>query len=539
MFHTVTLGRKVSKEEFVSRVPALRQGLLVQQVRLRDANFPVIVLFAGVDGAGKVETVNLLNEWMDPRHLVTRAYSEPSDEEAERPPFWRFWRDLPPRGRIGVFLSGWYSVPLVNHVRTGDDDTLNRVLDEIVEMEQMLVADGALILKFWMHLDQKAQKKRFARLEKDPLQAWRVTEQGRKNLDLYDQFVASAETIIHRTSTGTAPWHLVEGTDHRYRSLHVAGLLHAALEERLSKRVVVTAAEPPEVVDTMTPQEISPPSSDSRTLFDTLDLTVALEQPDYKRRLKTAQERLGLLHRKARALGISTMLVFEGMDAAGKGGSIRRITSALDARDCQVIPIAAPTDEEHRHHYLWRFWRHLPRAGRLTVFDRSWYGRVLVERLEGYAKDDEWKRAFAEIRSFEGELTQHGIVLLKFWLHISPEEQLRRFEERKNTPWKAWKLTEEDWRNRARWTEYERAAHDMIERTSTRNAPWIVVEGVDKRFARVKTIEAVCERLEAAVNAASPEPVAVEVPAPARSAKSNGGRSSKRPNGKKSNGKSS
>ena len=504
MFHTVNLGRKVSKDEFEARVPALRQGLLVQQVRLRAANFPVICLFAGVDGAGKDSTVNLLNEWMDPRHLVTRAYSEPSDEESERPQFWRFWRDLPPSGRIGVFLSGWYSVPLVSHVRTGDDKTLHRFLDEIVEMEQMLVADGALILKFWMHMDREGQRKRFQRLEKDPLQAWRVTKQGRANLAQYDQFIASAETIIHRTSTGTAPWHLVEGTDHRYRSLHVAGILHSALEARLSERVIVAKTEPPVDEDAPPREAVTPPASDSRTLFDTLDLSLVLEQTEYKRRLKEARERLGKLHREARARGISTLLAFEGMDAAGKGGAIRRITGALDARDCQVIPIAAPTDEERSHHYLWRFWRHLPRAGRLTVFDRSWYGRVLVERLEGFATEAEWRRAFAEIRSFEGELTDFGIVLLKFWLHISPEEQLRRFEERKATPWKAWKLTDEDWRNRARWTDYERAAHDMIERTSTRNAPWIVVEACDKRYARVKTIEAVCERLEAALGPRPP-----------------------------------
>jgi len=499
MFHTVTLGRKVSKEDFKQRVPALRQGLLLQQARLKQhGDFPVIVLFAGVDGAGKAQTVNLLNEWMDPRLLVTRAYSAPSDEESERPPFWRFWRDLPRNGRIGMFLSAWYSAPLLDHVRDGDDTVLNRRLDEIVEMERMLVADGALILKFWMHLDRDAQASRFERMAADPLQAWRVTEEGRRNLALYDSFVASAETIVHRTSTGEAPWHLVEGTDSRYRTLHVAGILRDAVERRLNHLEALNG-DAPRATDTLQPDELSAPEIESRTLFDTLDLSVTLEQKEYKQRLKAGQERLGRLHRAARARGISTLLVFEGMDAAGKGGSIRRITSALEARDCQVIPIAAPTDEEKKHHYLWRFWRHLPRAGRLTVFDRSWYGRVLVERLEGFATDAEWRRAYAEIRSFERELTDHGIVLIKFWLHISDEEQLARFEERKNTPWKAWKLTEEDWRNRARWAEYERAAHEMIERTSTRNAPWVVVEGVDKRYARVKSVETVCAALEEAL----------------------------------------
>ena len=233
------------------------------------------------------------------------------------------------------------------------------------------------------------------------------------------------------------------------------------------------------------------------TILSSLDMSLQLPKPDYKKQLQKCQARLNQLHRKALKKKISTILLFEGPDAAGKGGAIRRITAALDARHYQVLPIAAPTDEERAHHYLWRFWRHLSRAGRINIFDRSWYGRVLVERVEGFAAENEWKRAFAEINEFEEQLTEHGILLLKYWVHISKDEQLERFKAREQTPHKRWKLTEEDWRNRERWDDYERAVNDIVEHTSTHTAPWVLVEGNDKRFSRIKVISTFCDRLEA------------------------------------------
>jgi polyphosphate kinase 2 (PPK2 family) len=228
-----------------------------------------------------------------------------------------------------------------------------------------------------------------------------------------------------------------------------------------------------------------------------LDMSQQLGKSDYKKQLQECQARLNQLHRKALKKKISTILVFEGPDAGGKGGAIRRITRALDARHYQVIPTAAPTDEERAHHYLWRFWRHLSRAGRIIIFDRSWYGRVLVERVEQLASEDEWRRAFAEINEFEEQLTDHGILLIKYWVHITKDEQLERFKAREQTPHKRWKLTEEDWRNRDRWEDYEWAVNDIVEHTSTTTAPWVLVEGNDKRFARIKVIRTFCDRLEA------------------------------------------
>jgi polyphosphate kinase 2 (PPK2 family) len=231
-------------------------------------------------------------------------------------------------------------------------------------------------------------------------------------------------------------------------------------------------------------------------VLSTLDGSLRLEKLEYRKLLATYQGQLNLLQRRAREQKVSTILVFEGWDAAGKGGAIRRINAVLDSRAVEVISIAAPSDEERAHPYLWRFWHRLPRAGRITIFDRSWYGRVLVERVEGLATEKQWRRAYAEINRFEQQLVDHGTVLLKFWMHISKQEQLRRFREREQTPWKRWKLTDDDWRNRERRDDYEIAVHDAVERTSTRHAPWILVEGNDKLYARIKVLRSICEALE-------------------------------------------
>ncbi|MCB1877629.1 MAG: polyphosphate:AMP phosphotransferase [Chromatiales bacterium] len=507
MFRTAELGRKVSKSDFKAREPELREQLLELQQKLRESGrFPVVLLFAGVDGAGKGETVNLLNEWMDPRWLRTRAFGHPSDEERERPPFWRFWRELPGKGRIGLFLSSWYSEPVLKRVYGETDETeFDRQLERITLFENALVEDNALILKFWMHLSRDAQKKRLKSLEKDPLLKWRVTKQDWEHWKKYDDFLSAAERTIMRTSTGQAPWQIVEGYDPHYRSLTVGEIVRDEIAKRLEEMDVrdrmaaklEEARSAPLAVIGETAEQTEAQSP--VTILSSLDMEQKLARADYRIELKKQQGRLNLLQREARAKGISTVLVFEGPDAAGKGGSIRRITAALDARQYQVIPIAAPTDEERAHHYLWRFWRHLSRAGRVSIFDRSWYGRVLVERVEGFASEPTWRRAYAEINDFEQQLVEHGIVLVKFWVHITKEEQLARFQAREQTPHKRWKLTEEDWRNREKWDDYALAVNDMVERTSTARAPWVLVEGNDKPYARVKVLTEVCNAVERAL----------------------------------------
>ena len=493
MFEAAEIGNAIDKKTYAAEAPKIREALLRAQIELARANLSVVILISGVEGAGKSETVNLLLEWMDARGIQVHAMSEPTDEEMERPMAWRFWRLLPPRGRMGIFFGSWYTRPIVDRVfgRLSEAE-YDRALDRIVEFERMVADEDTLVLKFWMHLSKARQKKRLRDLESDPKTAWRVTRLDWKHFKRYDDFVGTSERALRRTSTAHAPWHIVEAQDDRYRSLTVTRTLLKALEDRIAAAKRKTA-EPKPKPDMAKPAKIN--------IINQLDLGLSLPDKKYDKDLVGLQAEINRLTRRMYEKRRSMIVLFEGPDAAGKGGAIRRLTSCIDARQYQVISVAAPTDEEKAQPYLWRFWRHLPRLGRITIYDRSWYGRVLVERVEGFCRTEEWRRAYTEINSFETQLTDFGIVVLKFWLAISPEEQLRRFKDRETTPYKQYKITEEDWRNRAKWNAYEAAACDMIEKTGNRAAPWILVEANDKNFARIKVMRAVAQALKRALKA--------------------------------------
>ena len=455
------------------------------------AKFPVIILIGGLDGAGRGETVNLLNEWMDPRFIQTHGMGEPSDEELDRPMMWRFWRELPPKGKIGVFLGSWYTWPIINRVtgRTKVAD-LDRSMERAKCLEKMLADEGALSLKFWMHLSKDRQEKRLKLLEKNPKTRWRVTDRDWKHFKQYDKFRVVHESVIRHTSTAEAPWTIVEGYDHNYRSLTVGTVILDAIRKRLDEADI-------KMTEVHAPPPL--PSIDQLNVLKTLDLTQTISKKNFKAELEKYQGKLALLTREAKFKDITVIALFEGNDAAGKGGAIRRVTSALDARWYNIIPVAAPTEEERAQPYLWRFWRHIPRRGRVTIFDRSWYGRVLVERVEEYCSKVDWMRAYSEINDFEAQLVRHNIVVVKFWLAISKDEQLARFKEREKIPFKRFKITEEDWRNREKWDQYEHAVCDMVDRTSTEIAPWTLVEANDKHFARIKILKTLCCAIEAAM----------------------------------------
>jgi len=491
MFESAELGHSIPDREYDRQEPKLREALLKAQYELlENKSFPVIVLIGGVDGAGKGETVNILNEWMDPRHIVTHAFGEMSDEERERPRMWRYWRALPPKGRIGILFGAWHSDPIVNRVAGRTDDArMELAMEEIVRFERMLVDEGALILKFWFHLSRKAQKKRLQALAADPKTRWRVTDTDWERFKLYDRFRKVSENVLCETSTGYAPWVVVEGTDPNYRYLTVGRTLLSALKKRL-------AGDKPAVTR---PAALPEPALDGRNVFSSLDYERTLTRKVYNRKLEKYQGELNLLLRHKKFRNKSLIIVMEGVDAAGKGGGIRRVTGALDARHYQVTPIAAPTEEERAQPYLWRFWRHLPRRGRVTIFDRSWYGRVLVERVEKFCSEPDWMRAYHEINDFEEQLVEAGGIVTKFWVTVTKEEQLRRFREREKTPFKSFKITPEDWRNRRKWNDYERAVCDMIERTNNELAPWVLVAANDKLSARIEILKTLCERLEAAL----------------------------------------
>lgn len=488
MFEAAELGRKLDKEAYRREVPRLRTALLKAQLSLRESKaFPVIVLIAGVDGAGKGETVNTLNEWMDPREIETHALGAPTDEERDRPPLWRFWRVLPPKGRLAILFGSWYTEP----IRAGadalaDGADLDRSVEEINRLEKMLADEGVLILKFWFHLSKRQQRKRLKELEKSPAQRRRVGDSDWPHSRRYDELRAVSEHVVRRTNKPHAHWVLVEGADARYRNVKVGKTVLQALRKRLRN----PTARPRVVMPSRSPRV------SDMTVLDGLDLDRALERPDYRERLRHYQGRLSLLSRRGKMRKRAVVAVFEGNDAAGKGGAIRRATAALDARFYRVVPISAPTEEELAQPYLWRFWRRLPRLGHMTIFDRSWYGRVLVERVEGLASETDWYRAYSEINDFEEEMARHRIVLAKFWLAIDKDEQERRFKQRAKTGFKRHKLTEEDWRNREKWDAYVAAIHDMVVQTSTEVAPWTLVEANDKYYARIKVLRTLCERIE-------------------------------------------
>lgn len=491
MFEAAELGHKIKKEDFDREVPLVREALLRLQTELTEANFPVIVVIGGVDGAGKSETVNTLLSWLDARDVETHAFDDPEERDRERPRFWRYWMAQPPKGKIGILFNSWYTDPAVDRVfKQIGPAKLDQELERIRDFERMLVADGALILKFWLHISKDAQRKRLENFESDPDTAWRVTDHEWRFFKKYDEFRAVNEHSIRRTDTAEAPWHVVDGSDSRYRYLTVAGTLRDALEKRLER----WQAEP------KVKSEPDLPVPPARNVLNQLDLTASLNDGEYQKALNKYQGRLSRLTRALREKRLSLTMVFEGPDAAGKGGAIRRVVAAIDSRLYRVITIAAPTQEEKAHHYLWRFWRHIPRHGRVTIYDRSWYGRVLVERLEGFAARDEWSRAFNEINLFEEQLVDSGIVLAKFYLQVSEEEQLARFRAREQVPYKHYKITEEDWRNREKYQHYEAAACDMIERTSTEFAPWALVEADGKRWSRIKVLRTTCELLEQALD---------------------------------------
>ncbi|HXC51404.1 MAG TPA: polyphosphate:AMP phosphotransferase [Candidatus Limnocylindrales bacterium] len=491
MFESAEIGHRLEKGQYKREEPALRQSLLEAQYELlRAAHIPVVVLVAGADGAGKGETVNLFNQWMDPRHIHAHAFGQPTEEEAERPPMWRFWQALPPKGRIGILFGSWYTQPILDRVMHGSKRAeFERELERIRRLETMLAAEGTVLVKLWFHLSRSAQRDRLKKLSSDKRTAWRVTSVERKRFKHFDEFRETSEEALRMTSTGVAPWQVIDGSDDEYRALTAGNLLLDALRCRPAG-----SAAPPTVSQTA----VAKPPIDGRDLLNTLDYTATLPRKKYSKKLESLQGRLALLMRSKKMRRRSLIVVFEGMDAAGKGSAIRRVTQALDARSYHVIPIAAPTDEERAQPYLWRFWRHIPRHDAAVIFDRSWYGRVLVERVEGFAAEPDWMRAYSEINDFESQLAESGTVLLKFWLAITPEEQLRRFKEREEIPFKRFKITQEDWRNRDKWPEYERAVCDMIEQTSTDVAPWDLIAANDKLHARVEVLRRICERIEAA-----------------------------------------
>ncbi len=529
----VTLG----KEEYQQTAPELQARLFDLEQMLLDARIPTIFVFEGWAGTAKARTIATLTRRLDPRGFRVHSITPPRTYEQQYPWLYRFWLKVPSYGQMTFFDRSWYRELLAAYTTNGDRDRWRTRCEDAAIFERQLADDGALILKFWLHITKKQQSRRFAKLLADPLNAWRVTEEDYWQNRHYQRVYRAVEEMLARTDTAFAPWHIIPAADKRYARLTVLQIIVGALESRLG----ITAANRGASIDDSgvglrrynvairmpaigaadgklaavvsmpvatanhrlesapTPVVTTPAAPLLRAAgpLRRVDLSLRLDDDEYHRELKRLQAKLYLLGLQVYHQKRPVVFVFEGWDAAGKGGAIQRLTAELDPRAYTVHAIAAPAGDDKARHYLYRFWRRLPPRGQFAVFDRSWYGRVLVERVEGFARPDEWRRAYAEINQFERQLVDFGAIIAKFWLHISPEEQLRRFTERQNVPYKAWKLTDEDWRNREKWPLYLEAADEMLLRTSTPFAPWTIVEAEDKKYARIKVLRTALNVLEA------------------------------------------
>lgn len=490
MLEKIDLSKKADKDTYkkVVEEEGARLGLLQRECKA--AGIPVMIVFDGMGAAGKGVQINRLIQALDPRGFSVYASNSSNEEARMRPFLWQFWTQTPAKGRIAIFDRSWYQIVQEDRFdgATKEED-LQGAYQDILSFEKQLSDDGMVIIKLFLHISKEEQKKRFKKLADSKETAWRVSKQDWKRNKEYDQYLKMNEEMLENTETDYAPWTIIEATDKDYAAMKILTTVTSRLAYELDRRKKKAASK-------AEPQVAGPSERFHNGVLSGVDLTKALTREEYKKELSRLQKKLEKLHSDLYRLRIPVILGFEGWDAGGKGGAIKRLTSNLDPRGYQVNPTASPNDIEKVHHYLWRFWNNMPKAGHVAIFDRTWYGRVMVERIEGFCTEEEWKRAYQEINEMESHLANSGAVVLKFWLHIDKDEQERRFKERMENPAKQWKITDEDWRNREKWDQYEAAVDEMLVRTSTTYAPWIVVEGNNKYYARVKVLKTVVDALE-------------------------------------------
>jgi len=493
--HEALSGRRLTRLEYEHELPKLQDRLLDAQFELREKRaHAAVMIVTGIPAAGRSEVVNELLGWLDPKHVTVYGFRAPSDAERDRPVLWRYWRIMPPKGRIAILHGGWYQELLKEAARLGRSQrvlppALRRMVERVRQLEKMLVLDGVSLVKVHLHVSPETQKKRLDKLQADRTTRWRVTREDLWMARHYDGVERAFEHCLQATDQPIAPWQVVDGTDGEHRALEVGRRLADALERRGAAPATKRARG-----------KLAPVASQVRVRLPVRYPDAPPSDDEYDDELEMLQGRLALLSRRKRFARHAVVAAFEGMDASGKGGAIRRIAAALDARQFRVVPISAPSPEEIARPYLWRFWFHLPPRGNYTIFDRCWYGRVLVERVRGLTPARDWQRAYAEINEFERQLTEHRVVVAKFWLSVSRQEQLERFAERDRNPLKRFKVDPEDWANRKHWNDYQRAAREMIGRTDTEHAPWTVVPADDKRQARLAVLRALADRVEAVLD---------------------------------------
>ena len=492
MLENVNLKQKISKKDYKKLMDELEPRLSELTRRSKAAQLPVMIIFEGWGASGKGTLINRLIQPLDPRGFKVFTIKKESEDERMHPIMWRFWTKTPEKGRIHIFDRSWYRRVVSDEKdNPRKPEELPEVCQQILSFEEQLTTDGTLIIKFFLHISQDEQKDRLKKLDEQPETTWRVTKDDWRHNEQYGDYLALYDMMLEKTDTACAPWHIIEAEDRRYASAKIMSITADILEEALAVKEAQANAEHADE------PELETVDSALRTsILAGVDMNKTISEKQYKKRLKELQDEMDALHSEIYKKRIPVVIAFEGWDAAGKGGAIKRLTEKMDPRGYEVVPTAAPNDIEKKHHYLWRFWQAMPKDGHAAIFDRTWYGRVMVERIEHFCTTEEWKRAYKEINQMEADLYAHGTVIIKFWMQIDKDEQENRFNERMNNPEKQWKITEEDWRNRAKWDEYEKAVDEMILRTSTTYAPWHIVPANSKQYARIMVLETVIETLK-------------------------------------------
>lgn len=501
MLDQIDLSRKMDKKEFKKMMSKLQPELAALQRRCKELGIPVIIVFEGFGASGKGVQISQLIQALDPRGFTVYATGSPTEEEKMRPFLWRFWVKTPEKGRIAIFDRSWYrKVQLDRFDEKTSDQELSYAYSEINSFEEQLVTGGNALIKLFLCIDKKDQKRRFEKLLSRDSSEWRVSKGDLKRNKHYEDYKQINDEMLEKTDTDVAPWTIIESVDKEFAAVKIYMTVIRALKDKIAavEAVKTLSGENGAKKD---PEKSSYEKEDGEEIIKTsslhsVDLSKSLTKEEYNRELVYLQKKLSRLHGELYKRRIPLILGFEGWDAGGKGGAIKRLTQALDPRGYQVNPTASPNDLERSHHYLWRFWTKVPKNGHVAIFDRTWYGRVMVERIEGFCSEEEWKRAYKEINDMEYSWVNDGAIVIKFWLQIDKDEQERRFNDRMNNPEKQWKITDEDWRNRAKWDQYEEAVDEMLVRTSTTYAPWVIVEGNDKLYARIKVLKTVVDALE-------------------------------------------
>lgn len=498
MLEKIDLSKTMEKDTYRSEIGDLRLKLGKLQRKCKDLNIPVMIAFEGYGASGKGLQISKLIQALDPRGFQVYAVKSETEEEKMHPFLWRFWTKLPPKGRIAIYDTSWYRRVLIDRFdKKIKKAELPDAYDAIRSFEKQLTDDGMVIIKIFLAIDKKEQKKRFEKLLASKDTAWRVSEGDWERNKKFKKYEAMNDEMLSRTDSDNAPWHIVEAVDRRFATVKIYSIVVGMLE-----RQIESVEQKMQLCNGMDKKEASIQDKEKgeMKLEDSIlakaDLSLAYTREEYEKKLKELQKKIEQLHGELYRKRIPVVLAFEGWDAGGKGGAIKRLTAKMDPRGYVVHPTASPNAVERQYHYLWRFWKAMPKAGHIAVFDRTWYGRVMVERIEGFCTEEEWRRAYKEINDMERNLYKEGVLILKFWMQIDKDEQERRFRERQQNPEKQWKITDEDWRNREKWDQYEEAVNEMLIRTSTSEAPWIVVEGNCKYYARIKVLQTVVKAIE-------------------------------------------